>query len=303
MTGQGHASRETDFGSFLVELRTVNNRGFKCTVRSSDSLSSLDSRIESLLRSLIGRGSVNVSVTWRRNVGETVALIDADVLSAYAAQVHEVASRFPQDTQFQSVQMGDLLQLPGVVVASRSESQDRDELFREVEATVRQAVDHLNQMRAAEGKNMVTSLMGDAETIAEHVKEIADLAPNAAENYRVRLEGKIQRVLAQHEIEVPVIDLLREVQIYADRADVSEEVTRLGSHLEMLRGVLDGTYDNRSASVKQEPTGRKLEFIIQEMLRETNTIGSKASDTEVSAHVVEIKCAIERMRELVQNLE
>ena len=105
-------------------------------------------------------------------------------------------------------------------------------------------------------------------------------------------------MLAEHNLEVQTIDLLREVQIFADRVDISEEITRLGSHLKMFAGVLAG-----ESGQTPEPTGRKLDFIIQEMFRETNTIGSKAADAEISTHVVEIKCASERMRELVQNLE
>ena len=114
------------------------------------------------------------------------------------------------------------------------------------------------------------------------------------------MESKIKRVLAEREISAEPADLLREVQIYADRADISEEITRLGSHLTMFKDVLNGTANDTG---QREPTGRKLDFIIQELFRETNTIGSKAADAEVSANVVEIKCAIERMRELVQNLE
>ena len=120
------------------------------------------------------------------------------------------------------------------------------------------------------------------------------------ENYRNRLQAKVQRVLAEHHLEVGPVDLLREVQIYADRSDISEEVTRLTSHLSMFLAVLDG---ENAGQNEREPSGRKLDFVIQEMFRETNTIGSKASDAEISSHVVEIKCGIERMRELVQNLE
>jgi uncharacterized protein (TIGR00255 family) len=126
------------------------------------------------------------------------------------------------------------------------------------------------------------------------------LAPRTVDRYRTRLQAKIERALSDHNLEVPPVELLREVQIYADRADISEEITRLSSHLEMFQGVLQGEH---GAGGEPDPAGRKLDFIIQEMFRETNTIGSKSADAEISSHVVEIKCAIERMRELVQNLE
>ena len=157
---------------------------------------------------------------------------------------------------------------------------------------------------------MAASLRADCDVIRQHVDQIAELGPRSVDTYQKRLETKIQRVLAQHEIEVPMIDLLREVQIYADRVDYSEEITRLGSHLQLFEQTLCGSASgsnqatgNGETAGDPEPSGRKLEFIVQEMLRETNTIGSKASQTEISGHVVEIKCAIERMRELVQNLE
>ncbi len=151
---------------------------------------------------------------------------------------------------------------------------------------------------------MAETLLGDCETIGGHVRAIETLAPQAAESYRVRLQAKVQRVLAEHDAEVNPVDLLREVQVYADKADVSEEITRLDSHLKLFQAVLRGeSPDGDRESGRDEPVGRKLDFIIQEMFRETNTIGSKSAHAEVSAIVVEIKCAIERMRELVQNLE
>ena len=162
---------------------------------------------------------------------------------------------------------------------------------------------------------MADALNADCDLVQSHVQRIAELAPRAVDTYRGRLEAKIERILAEHNIESKAVDLLREVQIYADRIDVSEEITRLDSHLKMFRSVLGGDghglASTGAATKKQvavdqggrEPTGRKLDFIIQEMFRETNTIGSKSADAEVSANVVEVKCAIERMRELVQNLE
>ena len=138
----------------------------------------------------------------------------------------------------------------------------------------------------------------DCAIVAERLGRVREIAPRAVESYRSRLELKIQRVLEEHDQQVQTVDLLREVQIYADRVDISEEITRLDSHLQMFDDVLGG----KEAELR-EPMGRKLDFILQEMFRETNTIGSKAADAEISSHVVEIKCAIERMRELVQNLE
>ncbi|GAA5507141.1 YicC family protein [Novipirellula caenicola] len=320
MTGQGHASLQTDLGTFVVEVRTVNNRGFKCSLRSSDGLSAFDSRIESLVRKLIHRGSINLTVTWKRPSSETLPQIDQAVLGAYFEQLQQAKATFAGNGV--TIDLAQLAMLPGVVVPRSQERVDMPAVWSAVEEVIRDAVASLDQMRAHEGAHMAASLREDCDVIRDHVDRIAELGPRSVDTYQKRLETKIQRVLAQHDIEVPMIDLLREVQIYADRVDYSEEITRLGSHLQLFLQTLSGNASggNQAAGSHQavgsnqaagggeaagdpEPSGRKLEFIVQEMLRETNTIGSKASQTEISGHVVEIKCAIERMRELVQNLE
>ncbi|NNE00189.1 MAG: YicC family protein [Pirellulaceae bacterium] len=297
MTGQGHATEQGDLGILSVEVRTVNNRGFKCAPRVSDSLASLESRIEALARSSIRRGSVHLSVIWRRPPAESVPNIDTGVLQAYYQQIEQARQAAGSEAP---IEMTALMTLPGVIVSQKEDRRDDARLWNFVESGVQAAIENLNEMRAIEGAHMAASLHEDCEQIRGHVDRIAQLAPQAATNYQQRLESKIKRTLAEHDLSVESVDLLREVQIYADRADISEEITRLGSHLKMFVDVLDSTVNE---SGQREPTGRKLDFIIQEMFRETNTIGSKAADAEVSAGVVEIKCAIERMRELVQNLE
>lgn len=297
MTGQGHASEQNELGTVSIEVRTVNNRGFKCILRTSDALSTLESRIESLMRKLIRRGSVYLNVNWHRPAAEALPQIDRDALLAYYQQL-EAAQRSIGGNA--TIELSALMTLPGVIVSNREKRHDDEPLWEFIEATIRKTIDNLNEMRAAEGANMVATLHTECEQVRQRVTAISDLAPRAVDTYRDRLETKIRRALAESELEIQPVDLLREVQVYADRADVSEEITRLGSHLEMFLDVLSGSLESDKGP---EPAGRKLDFIIQEMFRETNTIGSKAADAEISGHVVEIKCAIERMRELVQNLE
>jgi uncharacterized protein (TIGR00255 family) len=296
MTGQGHATVQSELGTITVEVRTVNNRGFKCTPRISDSLSSLESKIEALARSLIHRGTVHLSVTWRRPPEQNIPCIDADVLKAYLDQLHQVQQSSGDGPT--TIDLAALVALPGVMAASREDRRSDQQLWDLVQQGIVDGIENLNQMRSAEGSAMADSLASDCQQVRRRVAQIESLAPRAVDTYRNRLQGKVQRILEEHNLEVQVVELLREVQIYADRIDVSEEITRLGSHLDMFASVLDGK-DGQAPL----PTGRKLDFIIQEMFRETNTIGSKAADAEISAEVVEIKCAIERMRELVQNLE
>lgn len=301
MTGQGHASGEGELGTVRVEIRTVNNRGLKCNLRLSDSLSSLESKIDALIRSRISRGSISVSVSFRQPASEYMPSINVDVLTAYAMQLSEVKSRIG-GSSVATIDLASLMELPGVLSTDRPESRPDAAVWEFVRQSIDSAMANLDQMRHAEGQNMAVSLRADASAISERLQQIRELAPGASDQYRNRLESKIQRILSERDIESQPIDLLREVQIYADRVDISEEITRLESHLQMFGDVLS-TSAEQADPKRPEPTGRKLDFVIQEMFRETNTIGSKASDSEISTHVVEIKCAIERMRELVQNLE
>ncbi len=298
MTGQGHATGEGELGRVSVELRTVNNRGFKCVARLSDSLAFLENRIETLARSLIHRGTVQLSVHWRRPSGDNLPNIDHELLEGYCRQLKQVQSAVGEAST--TIDLAAMMTLPGVIAGAREERRDGDQVWQFVSKVITDAIGNLNEMRAVEGAHMAESLMADCDQIRTRLTSISTLAPRCVDVYRTRLETKIRRALEEHKIEVQAVDLLREVQIFADRSDVSEEITRLESHLKMFASVLAGSGDKGD---QREPTGRKLDFVIQEMFRETNTIGSKAADADVSAEVVEIKCAIERMRELVQNLE
>ncbi|TWU08233.1 Conserved hypothetical protein CHP00255 [Stieleria varia] len=305
MTGQGHAQIQNELGTFSVEVRTVNNRGLKCVIRTSDSLSSLESKIEATARTLIHRGSVQLNLQWRRPGDETPQRINETVLAGYFQQCRRVLDKQNGNG---SIDITGLLELPGVLINSPVEDRQNDDVIWDaVHQTLVAAIVNLNQLRDAEGVNMAASLEADCQVIRTQVDEITLLAPEAIESYRERLETKVKQALEKHDINVQTVDLLREVQVYADRADISEEVTRLGSHLQLFLAVMRGEHTDRKTSPGDkstaEPTGRKLDFIIQEMFRETNTIGSKANHAGISARVVEVKCAIERMRELVQNLE
>jgi uncharacterized protein (TIGR00255 family) len=149
------------------------------------------------------------------------------------------------------------------------------------------------KMRAEEGATMAADLAANAASIAKELDAIEVRAPLVAEGYRTRLSDRLAKTLAEYEVTLQPGDLIREISIYAERSDISEEIVRLRSHLEQF-----------SATLKlPESSGRKLEFLVQEMFRETNTIGSKANDVEISMHVIEIKGAIERIREMIQNVE
>lgn len=291
MTGQGEARHESSFGLLRVELRTVNNRGLKVAPRLGESLSRFEPRVESLLRSLIHRGTVQVNLRWQRDTAARRYRINAAVLQSYHRQLRLLQQTLEDAA---AVDLTALTALPGVIEeAEQDVTADDAELWQAIEEAVRRAVDDLDQMRCREGAAMADALRKDTAEIARRLEAIGRLAPRVVDHYRDRLRGRIESYLAANGLEVGPVDLLRELQLYADRSDISEEVTRLESHLKVFDQHLR---DDVAA-------GRRLEFVVQEMFRETNTIGSKASDAEISAHVVEIKCALERMRELVQNIE
>jgi uncharacterized protein (TIGR00255 family) len=290
MTGQGTGRSESDIGVVTVELRSVNQRGLKVSPRVSDSLSSLESRFEQWIRSRIQRGAVNANAMFAPSATAAVGRINGDVVAAYAAQLRKVQESVGVSS---TIELTGLLTLPGSVVSGSLLVHDEEQLWVLLAEATDRAIDAIDTMRLAEGEAMAVQIRQETVAIASHLEAISLLAPRVVDSYRLRLEAKIRRVLEERGLEFSPSDLLRDVQLFADRSDISEEITRLGSHLKMFSETLQG----------HEASGRKLDFIVQEMFRETNTIGSKAADSEISSRVVDIKCAIERMRELVQNIQ
>ena len=213
--------------------------------------------------------------------------MNAKVLESYRQQLHDLgmqSAAIPWDT---------LLMLPGVVDESSSHGQDMLECWPLIETTLNQAAENLAQMRAEEGAAMAEDLKSNCLVIADQVDQIEPRASQVVENYRVRLTERLQKLLADYDVTVDSSDVIREVGIFAERSDISEEIVRLRSHLEQFHALME----------QEQSSGRKLEFLTQEMFRETNTIGSKANDAQIAQHVIEIKAAIERMREMIQNVE
>ncbi|MEO1618133.1 MAG: DUF1732 domain-containing protein [Planctomycetota bacterium] len=305
MTGQGRAEAATPFGRVRVELRSVNNRGFKCSVRSADELSMLNPKIERLIREHVARGSLNVDVRCEKVSGEGEGPIHVETLATYIQQCQAAISTAGLSESSQAtIDVATLATLAASQSAYAGVAVSTEEAWSVVSPVVQAAVRDLTEMRQLEGAHMSETLLEECAGIEKHLASIKSETPLAAEQYRERLESKVKRLLEEFDVSVNQVDLLRETQVYADRADVSEEITRLASHLKQFHAIVGSKASNDSSgAATQEPTGRKLDFVIQEMFREANTIGSKTPLASISSSVVEIKCAIERMRELVQNLE
>ena len=192
-----------------------------------------------------------------------------------------------------AAQLAPLLALPGVVHEPTAEYEEIESQWPRIEGVVRSALDHLAKMRIDEGRSMTTDLIANARAIAVELRKIEARAPLVVEAYRGRLTERLNKLLAEVGVRADSSEVIREVGLFAERSDISEECVRLKSHLDQFDTVMAAA----------ESQGRKLEFLTQEMFRETNTIGSKANDAEIARHVIEIKTAIERMREMIQNVE
>jgi len=183
--------------------------------------------------------------------------------------------------------------LPGVVTESASRRSDADAVWPVLEGALNEALENLSRMRADEGAAMGRDLHANCQAIDADLEQIGQRAPLVVDAYRKRLLERLNKLLEEFGLEIQAADIVREVGLFTDRSDISEEIVRLRSHLQQFDAIARTEQNN----------GRKLDFLIQEMLRETNTIGSKANDSEIARHVVEIKTAIERMREMIQNVE
>lgn len=288
MTGHGQALGNHGDTAIEAEIRTVNNRFLKVSSKISDSISAMDSSLEGIVREFLKRGSVTVSVRVSRKGTNNAATVNAQTLGSYISQAKEIADRSGVSLTYN---LGELLNLPGVLEGVRME--DDEELMVSAKETLRQALQDLQSMRIQEGQAMATQFDLQLDQISQLKEQIARRAPNVISEYRAKLEQRVRTVFASLGHETNELDLLRETLLFSDRTDISEELTRLASHLVQFR----------DAMAHPESQGRRLDFLIQEMFREVNTIGSKGNDPEISHCVVSIKTTIEQMRELVQNVE
>jgi uncharacterized protein (TIGR00255 family) len=289
MTGFGDATAERDGTHYAVEIRSLNNRFFKPIIKLPESVSGLEPEIESLLREQLGRGSITFILKMRMNNADAAYHINTQALTAYLEQLQQIKGL----EKLVRIDLASLVQLPGVCQEPRDESdeiQRHGDTIRELAGT---AITRLNAMRNREGVSLMADLLKHTRHIAASLAEIQTRAPFVIDDYHKRLTTRVNQLLSRAEMQVNQTDLLKEVAVFAERADISEEIQRLTSHLESFE----------HACKTGEHAGRKLDFITQEMLREANTIASKGNDAAIARHIVEIKGAIDRLKEQVQNVE
>jgi uncharacterized protein (TIGR00255 family) len=295
MTGFGEARHQADALTVGVEVRAVNNRYLKVTVRGTDPYPMLEPELEKVIRRHVRRGTLLVHVRVDRQARAADLTLNTAALAAYIAQIQKACDANPElPPAARAAIFSGVLELPGVAPEGGFVGSPPDDEWPMVEKTLEAALKNLDAMRREEGRAMATELLAQQRHIAAQLDAIRQQLPGVMADYRQRLLDRVRQALKDSAASVEPEHLVREVALFADRSDVSEEVTRLASHLDQFAEVV---------RKGDEGAGRKLEFVVQEMGRETNTLGSKAGDVTVSRHVVEIKATLEKIRELVQNVE
>ena len=289
MTGYGRAERVVDGRTIAVEVRSVNHRYFEFSSRVPRAYGFLEERLKSLMQKQIARGKVDVFVSIEESAQAPVEVVlNRSLALAYAQALRELADvcELPRE----EVNLHTLSRF-GDLFSVQKTPENEDALWSAVEQIALEALDAFVSMRMAEGERLKKDVEDRLDRIAAMVGLIEERSPQLVNDYRERLEARIQELLGDRQVDEQ--RLLTEVAIFADKTAVAEETVRLRSHLDQFKAMI----------ASDQAVGRKLDFLIQEMNREVNTIGSKIQDIEVTQTVVDCKAEIEKIREQIQNIE
>ena len=288
MTGYGRAVQTLNGREITVELRSVNNRFLDCSVRLPRAFSYAEDALKQSVKEFVSRGKVDMFVTVNVTAEENVRIsLNRPVLEGYLEALRTIAKDY--DVR-EDITATALTRFPDVFVVEKQE-EDEKQITADIVSVAREALHAYDQMRCTEGAALVTDLRSRAATILSVVERVEARSPVTVQEYRARLEAKMREVLESTSIDESRI--LTEAAIFADRIAVDEETVRLRSHLAQMEKLL----------CEGGSVGRKLDFLLQEMNREANTIGSKGNDIEQARNVVEIKAELEKIREQIQNIE
>jgi len=287
MTGFGAASVEARGATVGVEIRSVNHRHLHVKTRLPSELSAVESEIEGLVRKKLQRGSVTLHASLTTPAASRAATLRTDVAKRYQKEVRRLASELGVEP---TVTLEQLLALPGVVAEAEAEREPQS-LQKPLRKAVDGALEALLVMRQTEGDALLADLRRHAKGLAGIVARMDKRMPKVVRTHQENLRRRVRELLDG--AAVSETDLAREIALIADKGDVAEEVARIGSHLEQFEGLL----------AKGGAVGRQLDFLVQELFREVNTVGSKCSDATVAHWVVDAKTRIERLREQIQNVE
>lgn len=294
MTGFGDASTQSDGVHYSVELRSLNNKYFKCSIRLPEEFQGMEAELEAKLRKRVSRGSFTLTVKFKTTDAQAVSRVNDDAIMSYLEHLETIHGKI-QDQAVQ-IDLTQLLALPGVLQPAEDEASLPIRSKPIVAKLLDEATDKLLTMRVTEGQALAEDLAKHLDLIMDRMKKIGERAPSVIEEYHQRLRNRMDELLAKAELKADEAALIREVAVFAERADISEEVTRMAGHVAQFHEIIANGNDS-------EPVGRTLDFLAQEMLREANTIGSKSNDAEISRAMIEAKTAIDRIKEQVQNAE
>ncbi|MBQ3412336.1 MAG: YicC family protein [Oscillospiraceae bacterium] len=288
MTGYGRSIMHIDDADITVEIRSVNNRFADISVRIPRSLTYCEDKIKNELLKQVNRGKIDVFVSYQKPYGEQID-IQPNISAArgYYQALKTIDEQLGTRTE---VNAGMLSRFSDVFVVTR-EVPDEEKVWSEIRQVLLAAAENFNEMRSAEGKRMADDVLGKISNVEALVENIERTSEPRVEAYRAKLFEKLSTILESTDIDEKRI--LEEAAIYADRTAVDEETVRLRSHIKQFREIVSAG----------GPIGRKLDFLVQEINREINTIGSKASDLEITGYVVDLKSEVEKIREQIQNIE
>ena len=288
MTGYGRAVQTVNGREFTVEVRSVNNRYLDCTVKLPRSVSFAEEAVKQAVKASVSRGKVDVYITIKsEGASDTKVTLNAELLGEYLEAMKQMVSQFGIRDD---ISVSTVSRLPEIFTVEKPEV-DEEQLKTDLMSVVAKALEGYDAMRCTEGKALDADLRGRGETILNLVSQVEAGNGQTVIDYRTRLENKLKEVLANTTIDENRI--LTEAAIFADKVAVDEETVRLRSHLQQMNTMLSSG----------GAVGRKLDFLLQEMNREANTIGSKCSDVKLARIVVEIKAELEKIREQTQNIE
>ncbi len=288
MTGYGRAQRQFDNKTITAELRSVNNRYFDCTVRCPKLYSYLEEPVKAELKAAgVTRGKIDVFISIEYATGDVAVSLNTGVVEAYLGALREMKEKY---SLADDISVMKVAALPDVFAVEKVE-EDRDALWDLVRQVLVEAVSNYNTMRGVEGAKLVADIKSKAAGLASMVACVKERMPEIVAEYREKLFEKIKELLGDRQIDEG--RLLTEAALFADKIATDEETVRLESHLAQLETILN---DGGAA-------GRKLDFLVQEINREINTIGSKANDLEVTRVILDMKSELEKIREQIQNIE
>lgn len=288
MTGYGRARKDVNNREYIIEIKSVNHKYNDVQIKLPRVLSYLEDKIKKKVQNNISRGKVDVYISFENNTAEGKnILINTELAKVYVEQLKSLA----EETGINSnIEVMELTRLPDVLNL-KSDDQEADLIWEELESCLEECLKSFVTMRIIEGTKIKEDLLNRINKVEEYKNEISKYSETIVEDYVERLNNRIKEIL-----KTDVVDqtrLAQEVVIYSDKCSVEEELTRLNSHLYQFRELIE----------KNEAIGKKLDFLIQEMNRETNTIGSKSGKLEITNLVIEIKTQLEDIREQIQNIE